>query len=75
MKKRERPPTFVLPVPMIDDRQMYYLRILAERGYLGETHGNVAATFITEGIMQFVGSKVAESARLYPPDMWTGFNP
>jgi hypothetical protein len=27
-------PVFVLPVPFTDDRQMYYLHILTERGYL-----------------------------------------
>ena len=68
-------PAFALPVSLVDDRQMYCLRILAERGYLGETPGEVAATFITEGIMQFVGSKIAESARLYSPETWKGFDP
>jgi hypothetical protein len=69
------PPAFVLPVPLIDDRQMYYLRILAERGYVGETPAEVAAMFITEGILRYVGNKVAESARLYPPESWEGFKP
>ena len=48
---------------------------MAERGYLGETPGEVAAIFSPEGILQFVGSKVAESARLCPPETWKGFKP
>jgi hypothetical protein len=68
-------PAFVLGVPLMDDRQMYYLRILAERGIVGETPGEVAAHFITNGIMQYVGNKCAEGARLYPPETWKGFKP
>lgn len=61
----------VLPVPLIDARQMFFLRALAEEGNLGQTPEEVAAFFITEGIHQRQISK----ARIELPQSWEGFQP
>lgn len=61
----------VLPVPLMDARQMYYLRAIAEEGNLGETPEEVAAFFITEGIHQRQISK----ARIERPKSWDGVEP
>ena len=47
-----------LHVPLIDYRQMYYLRIIANEGNLGETPEEIAAFYITDGIMKRQMSKV-----------------
>jgi len=66
---------FVPPVPLMDDRQMYYLRNLAEHGYGGETAAEVAAMFITEGLLKVAICKAAKSLGMRPPKTWKGFKP
>lgn len=66
-------PFYMLPVPLMSEKQLYYLRVLADRGIIGQTPEEVASWFIGEGIRSYMGNKVAESARLYPPDSWKGF--
>ena len=66
-------PFFILPVPLMDERQCYYLRVLADQGILGQNPHEVAAHLITEGIMSRMGNKMAEDWRLYPPESWQGF--
>jgi hypothetical protein len=61
----------VLPVPLMDARQMHYLRAIAEEGNLGETPEEVAAFFITEGIRQ----RQTSEARIERPKSWKGFKP
>ena len=62
----------VLPVPLDDARQMYYLRTIAEEGILGETPEEVAAHFITEGILR---RNLTPGGRIQPPKSWEGFKP
>ena len=68
-------PAFVLGVPLMDDRQMYYLRNLAALGYGGETPQEVAAMFITEGILKVAQCPAAEDLGMRPPKSWKGFKP
>jgi hypothetical protein len=60
----------VLHVPLIDDRQMHYLREIAEHGVLGETPEEVAAFMILEGISERLQSRQVEPRR-----DWKGFKP
>jgi hypothetical protein len=60
----------VLPVPLIDARQMHYLRELVEDGNLGETPEEVAAFLILEGI-----DLRLRSGTLQPRRDWKGFKP
>jgi hypothetical protein len=68
-------PAFVLGVPLMDDRQMYYLRNLAALGYGGETPEEVAAMFITEGILAVAKCPAVEDLGMRPPKSWKGFKP
>jgi len=68
-------PAFVLTVPLMDDRQMYYLRNLATHGYGGETPEEVAAMFITEGILKVAQCPAAEDLGMRRPKSWKGFKP
>jgi hypothetical protein len=61
----------ILNVPLIDARQMYYLRLLAEEGNLGQTPEEVAASFITDGILK----RQCSTARFDVPKSWKGFKP
>jgi hypothetical protein len=60
----------ILPVPLIDDRQMHYLHALAIFGNIGETPEEVAAFMIMEGI----GDRM-RNGLLVPRTEWKGFKP
>jgi hypothetical protein len=60
----------VLHVPLIDARQMHYLRELADEGNLGETPEEVAAFLILEGIDLRLRSGMIDGRR-----DWKGFKP
>jgi hypothetical protein len=60
----------VLPVPLIDARQMHYLEELAEQGIIGETPEEVAAFMILEGIDKRLRSGSSEGRT-----DWKGFKP
>ncbi|QEH36560.1 hypothetical protein OJF2_51440 [Aquisphaera giovannonii] len=62
----------VLAVPLIDARQMHYLRAIAEEGNLGQTPEEVAAFFITEGISRRI---LTPGGSIEPPESWEGFQP
>ncbi len=61
----------VLPVPLIDARQMHFLRAIADEGNLGQTPEEVAAFFIMDGIHQ----RQISRARIERPKSWEGFKP
>jgi hypothetical protein len=61
----------VLHVPLIDARQMHYLRAIAYEGNLGEAPEEVAAFFITEGIMK----QQMSPGRIEKPKNWNCFKP
>jgi hypothetical protein len=67
-------PAYRLAVPLIDDRQVYYLRKLANIGYGGETPEEVAAMFITEGILKAANSPGLRDV-MRRPASWKGFKP
>jgi hypothetical protein len=57
----------VLSVPLMDARQMHYLRVIAEEGNLGQTPEEVAAFFITDGIFR---RNVTPGGRIQAPKSW-----
>lgn len=60
----------VLPVPLIDARQMHYLREIADAGIIGETPEEVAAFLILEGI-----DLRMRSGSIKGRTDWKGFKP
>lgn len=74
MTRREAgSPLKVLRVPLIDHRQMYYLRALADTQLMGQTEGEVAATFILEGIKRHMSKSMPAPLRVHNPPSWEGF--
>jgi hypothetical protein len=60
----------VLPVPLIDARQMHYLQKIADAGIIDETPEEVAAFMILEGIDKRLRSGMIEGRT-----DWKGFKP
>ena len=60
----------ILPVPLIDARQMHYLRQIADAGVIGETPEEVAAVMILEGI-----DLRMRSGSIDGRTNWKGFKP
>jgi hypothetical protein len=61
----------VIGVPLKDNRQMWYLRTLADEGIIGCTPEEVAAWLIMEGIQK----NVLCPNPIKRPKSWEGFDP
>lgn len=52
MNRGKNPKVIILHVPLLNDRQLAMMVQIAESGIWGQTAGEVAATFITDGLIK-----------------------